>query len=118
MQIIERCKSASVEEQGQRDLEQAIVAETNYDKIMPLVAIGGCQLLFGGTLMIVINQYFSEYLQEPEPCGIPIVWWNYMYWTINFCFTFTWVITIAVGFITADAKIMTILMWSFLAIQF
>ena len=37
-------------------------------------------LVLNTTLYFTLNSYFSTYLAEPEPCGIPIVYWNSMFW--------------------------------------
>ena len=43
-------------------------------------------LVLNTTLYFTLNSYFSTYLAQPEPCGIPIVYWNYMWWML-FCIT-------------------------------
>ena len=85
---------------------------------MPFVWIGVCQMVCAGVLLIVINSVFAESLAQPEPCGIPIVWWNYMFWSLICYCMFHWIITIPVGLLAGKSEVMGAMLLSMIAITF
>ena len=70
------------------------------------------------TLFFILQSYFSTYIAQDEPCGIPIVNWNYMFWTlstsIGMCSP---VFNILIGLSTKSLKYMTISMYLTMAIM-